>query len=124
VWVARRLSLVDSVVATLHMGIVATIVLTAVAVLGDGLAFPGVVSGWVGLVLVACLQTLCLPLFYMAMSRIGVVKAGMVSNVQPLVSIIAAFAIFGEMLTATQLLGGLMVLAGIWLMQAGDRIER
>ena len=45
----------------------------------------------------------------------------MLANVQPLSSIVLAFLVFGELLSGLQLVGGGMVLAGIWLMQRQDR---
>ena len=40
------------------------------------------------------------------------------------VSIVAAFILFGETLTAVQLIGGIMVMAGIWVMQWSDTRTR
>ena len=37
---------------------------------------------------------------------------------KPVVSIVAAYAMFGEVLTPVQMLGGLLVLGGVLLMQA------
>ena len=44
----------------------------------------------------------------------------MLGNIQPVTSIVAAFALFGEWLTPVQLVGGAMVIAGILIMQRHD----
>ena len=44
----------------------------------------------------------------------------MIANVQPVVSILLAFLILGELMTPAQLAGGALVLTGIWLMQRAD----
>ena len=119
-WTARRVPHVDGVVAVFHMGVIAFVVLVAVCLVSGSAILPATTGGWVGLAVVVGLQTLSLPLFYVALPRIGPVKAGMMANVQPLVSIVLAFLVFGELMTPLQLGGGAMVLGGIWLMQRAD----
>lgn len=119
-WTARRVPHIDGAVAVFHMGVVAFFVLVSIAVLSGKAQLPDTNVGWVGLVSVAVLQTLSLPVFYLALPRIGSVKASMLGNVQPLFSIALAFLLFGELMTPAQFAGGAMVLAGIWLMQRSD----
>ncbi len=121
VWVERRMTHVDGVVLTFHMGVVAAVMLSTVAVLTRGMAPPVSASGWTGLCLVAVLQTVSLPLFYMALPRIGPLRAAMVANVQPLVSIACAYLLFAELMSPMQFSGGALVLAAIWLMQRQSR---
>jgi len=45
----------------------------------------------------------------------------MFTNAQPLVSITAAYLLFGEVMSPVQLLGGALVLGGIWLMQVSGK---
>ena len=119
-WTARRVPHVDGVVAVFHMGTVAFVVLVSASLLGGKALLPETAVGWMGLGAVVALQTLSLPVFYLVLPRIGSLKAGMMGNVQPLVSIVLAFLIFGELMTPLQLAGGAMVLGGIWLMQRAD----
>ena len=44
----------------------------------------------------------------------------MITNLQPVVSIVAAFVLYGETLTPVQLAGGIMVLTAVWVMQWSD----
>lgn len=120
-WTAQRISHIDGVVAVFHMGVVAMVLLVSISWITGTAVLPQTQSGWAGLAGVVLLQTLSLPLFYLAIPRIGSLKAGMLANVQPLSSIVLAFLVFGELLSGLQLVGGGMVLAGIWLMQRQDR---
>ena len=119
-WTARRVPHLDGVVAVFHMGVIAFVVLVSISLISGKALLPSTTGGWTGLVIVVALQTLSLPLFYLALPRIGPLKAGMMGNVQPLVSIVLAFLVFGELMTPLQLAGGAMVLGGIWLMQRAD----
>ena len=123
-WTARRVPHVDGVVAVFHMGTVAFLVLVSISLVSGEALLPEGRTGWMGLVAVVALQTLSLPLFYLALPRIGSLKAGMIANVQPVVSIVLAWLIIGEVMTPAQLSGGALVLAGIWMMQRTDARRR
>ena len=122
VWTARKLSHLDGAVVVFHMGVVAAVVLSAVCLFTGYAELPMTPIGWTGLVLVALLQTVSLPLFYLALPRVGALKAGMVVNIQPVVSIVAAFVLFAEVMTLIELAGGALVLLGIWMMQRLDKV--
>ena len=81
-------------------------------------------GGWLGLVLVVLLQASSIPLYFVALPRIGALELSMVSNVQPVVSIVAAFALYGELLDASQLAGGALTLGSVVWMQRIDRARR
>ena len=119
-WTARRVPHVDGVVAVFHMGTVACVVLVSIAIVSGEVRLPEGRVGWTGLAAVVALQALSLPLFYLALPRIGSLKAGMIANVQPVVSIALAYLIIGEVMSPAQLAGGALVLAGIWMMQRAD----
>jgi DME family drug/metabolite transporter len=120
VWVARRLVHRDPLVLTFHMAVVAAVLLVSASLVSGRLEAPQTGSGWLGLVLVVALQAASIPLYFVAIPRIGALKSSMVSNVQPVVSIVAAFALYGELLTPMQLLGGILVLGAVWWMQRVD----
>ena len=124
VWTARRLPHVDGVVVVLHMAIVAAAALIIACLITGQAVLPKSSIGWAGLAGVIVLQALCLPLYYLALPRIGALKTGMVGNLQPVVSIVVAYLLFTEVLTLAQLLGGGLVLGGIALMQRVDRTNR
>ena len=124
VWTARRLFHIDGVVVVLHMATVAAVALMVACLVTDQAVLPGTRTGWMGLAGVLVLQSACLPLYYLALPRIGALKIGMVGNLQPVVSIVAAYLLFAEALSVAQLLGGALVLGGIGLMQRIDRSAR
>jgi len=124
VWLARRVAHVDPFVLTFHMAVIAALVLMLLALAGGNVVWPTVVSGWFGLAAVVALQASAVPLYFASLGRIGALKSGVITNLQPLVSILAAFVLFGEWLTPVQLLGGGLVLGGIWLMQWADSRAR
>lgn len=124
VWLARRMSHCDIFVVTLHMSWVAAATLLIISLSIGGIQWPDMQIGWIGLIGVAMLQAMSVPAYFVAIPIIGAVKSGMISNVQPLVSIVAAYLLYGEVLSPMQWLGGAMVLGGVWLMQASDRRRR
>lgn len=120
VWVARKVGQHDPLVLTFHMALVAAVLLVTVTVLSGKLQAPITPSGWIGAALVVGLQASSIPLYFIAIPRIGALKSSMVSNVQPVVSIVAAFVLYRELLTPAQFAGGAIVLVAVWWMQRVD----
>ena len=120
VWYSRAVRHLDIVVATLHMTIAAAVTVLVVSVLNGSFVLPADATGWGGLIGVVVLQSGLAPVYFAGIARIGPLKSGMLSNLQPVTSIVAAFLFFGEWLTPVQLLGGTMVIAGILIMQRHD----
>lgn len=70
-------------------------------------------------VLLATVSTvLAVAAFFAGMRRIGATGASTVASVEPLFTVALAAAFLGEQLTPVQMLGGLVVLAGILLVRA------
>ena len=120
VWLARRVAHLDAVVVTLHMALSAAPILLIITFATGGLDVPDNASGWGGLLGVVALQCTAMPFYFYAIPRIGALRSAMVSNVQPVVSIVAAYLFFAEVITLVQFVGGVMVLAGIALAQWSD----
>ncbi|HZD25950.1 MAG TPA: DMT family transporter, partial [Alphaproteobacteria bacterium] len=123
-WLARRVAHVDAFVLTFYMAVVAAAMLLSVSLAAGGIAWPEAPGGWAGLFGVAALQGSSVPIYFFALARIGALKSGVITNLQPVVSIVAAYLLFGELLAPVQFLGGAMVLAGIGLMQWSDARRR
>lgn len=121
VWVMRKLKHRDPLVLTLHMAAVAAVLLCIITLGSEQLLAPSTPTGWLGLGLVVTLQAGCIPLYFASIPRIGALKSAMVANVQPVVSIVAAFALYRELLDLTQFAGGALVLGAVWWMQHFDR---
>jgi len=120
VWVGRRLAHLDILAVTFHMCWVAFAALLAACLLGDAVAWPATGMGWAGFLGVMVLQTTGSYLYFIAIPRVGALRSGIVSNIQPVTSLLAAMLLFGELLTPLQLAGGLLVLGAVWLMQWQD----
>ena len=120
VWLSRRTPHMDPFVVVAHMSVVAALVLLGLNVATGGFDWPRSTVGWAGFAGVVLLQGSAVPAYFIAIGMIGALKSGMVTNLQPVVSIVAAFVLFGETLTPVQLAGGIMVLAAVWVMQWSD----
>ncbi len=123
-WVARALYRQDPVVTMAHMAIVAACALTGAALLSDGPPMPSGGPGWTAMLAAAALQACSIPLLYVALPIIGPERSGVMNNVQPVATILAAYLLLGETLRTEQFLGAAMILGGILLMQRAARSER
>ena len=70
----------------------------------------------VGLVCTA----LAMQTFYAGVRRIGAAQASLVSTVEPVYTIAMAALLFGQFLNPIQLIGGVMVIAGVLIAQTGQ----
>ena len=120
VGVVRLVGHVSPLVAMFHMAVTAAVVLPAMALATGSIRLPESEIGWAGMFAVIALQCASLPLYFVAIARIGALKSAMLANIQPVTSIVAARVLFGELLGVAQLAGGAMVLVGVMLMQWHD----
>ncbi len=101
----------------LHLSIVTLGLLLVIAGAAGDVRLPNDPSGWGGVFGVAVFHAVGMPMFYAAIARIGALKASMAINVQPVTSIFEAWALFDEVLSVLQAIGGVLVLVAIALMQ-------
>jgi drug/metabolite transporter (DMT)-like permease len=84
------------------------------ALLGD--LRPGEVSiegwGWLASIAVVC-TVLAVSLFFAGLKRVGPTTASILSTVEPMVTVLLAFLVFGELLGPLQLVGGAFVIAAV-----------
>ncbi|HVE67023.1 MAG TPA: DMT family transporter [Solirubrobacteraceae bacterium] len=98
----------------------AAVSLTAGAALLGQLA-PGEVTaaGWGWIAGIAVVSTVvAISLFFAGLRRAGPTKASILATVEPLVTVLLAFLVFGEALGAVQLGGGALVLAAVFTLHA------
>lgn len=81
------------------------------------LALPETAMGWLGLSGVAIGATIGTLAFVCAIPMIGIVRATMISNVEPPLGILFALFILGERISALQVAGVALVLAAILIME-------
>ncbi|MDF1722837.1 MAG: DMT family transporter [Minwuia sp.] len=123
--VARFFRQTNVFLMTFHFSWTALVVLALIGIFLAEVRLPNGPSGWGGVIGVAVLQASAMPMYLYSISRIGALKAGMATNVQPVTSIAEAWVLFDEVLSALQAFGGVLVLGGIILMQWADmRLRR
>lgn len=80
--------------------------------------------GWLWLAGIALVSTVAaIALFFAGLSRVGPSRASIISTIEPLVTVALAFVVFSERLSAIQLLGGALVLAGVVVLQIGRQTK-
>ena len=78
-------------------------------------------TGWLWLAGIAVVSTVAaVSLFFAGLKRVGPTTASVLSTVEPVVTVLLAFLVFGELLGGWQILGGLLVIAAV-LVLAGYR---
>jgi drug/metabolite transporter (DMT)-like permease len=119
--VAGRLhpQLLSALVCT---GAGATLTVSAAAL---GQLRPGAVSaaGWGWLACLAIVSTVvAVALFFAGLRRVGPTTAAIASTAEPLVTVVLAMAVFGELLAPVQVLGGALVLGAVLILNV--RVKR
>jgi drug/metabolite transporter (DMT)-like permease len=76
-------------------------------------------AGWGWLTCLAVVSTVAaIGLFFAGLRRVGPTTASILATVEPLVTVLLAFLVFGETLGAVQVLGGTLVLSGVLALNA------
>jgi len=82
---------------------------------------PGAVTlpGWGWLACLGLVSTvLAIALFFAGLRRVGPTTTSILSTVEPVVTVLLAYVVFGEVLGAVQVLGGALVLACVPVLNA------
>jgi drug/metabolite transporter (DMT)-like permease len=106
----------------------ATVTLTAgTALIGDLQPTAVTATGWCWLLSLAVVSTVvAVSLFFAGLKRVGPTSAAILSTAEPVVTVILAFLVFGELLGPLQLLGGGLVIVAVLLLAShrpGDVVE-
>ena len=103
-----------------------TVIITSAAVVygvygaWHGLSLPNSEMGWVGSIGLALIGTVvAVWAFFEGVKRIGAVDASMLSTLEPVVTVILAWVLLGERLTALNLCGGALILVAAVLLANG-----
>ena len=88
---------------------------------GLPLQWPTGTGGWAALTAIAvCSTVVAILTFFAGLQRLGAGRASMLSTLEPVVTVLLAAMLLGETLTAAQLGGGALILAGVvWLSARG-----
>ena len=80
------------------------------------------IAGWGWLVCLAAVSTVAaIALFFAGLPRVGPTTASILAMVEPIVTVLLAFLVFGERLGAVQFAGGALVLAAVLVLQLRSR---
>lgn len=83
----------------------------------QGIALPATATGWLAVCAIALFSTaVAIAAFFAGVAQIGASKASIISTFEPVVTMAFGVGMLGEKVSATQLLGGLMVLAAVILL--------
>jgi drug/metabolite transporter (DMT)-like permease len=92
------------------------------ALLGDLRPTELTAAGWGWLGCLALVSTLgAISLFFAGLRRVGPTTASILATVEPLVTVVLALLIFGEMLGVVQVVGGALVLAAVLVLNVRSR---
>jgi len=95
--------------------------LSAKPLLGDMLWLGGSTWGWAVLVFLGLGPTLGgFGLYTLSLNDLPATVANLIASLEPALTAIWAFFIFGEQLTGSQLVGGTLVLAGVVLLRVRE----
>jgi drug/metabolite transporter (DMT)-like permease len=117
----------DGIAARMRPQVLAALVCTGAAVsLTAGSALLGelrprelTLAGWGWLASLAAVSTVAaISLFFAGLRRTGPTTASILATVEPLVTVLLAFLVFGETLGAVQLAGGALVLSAVLVLHA------
>jgi drug/metabolite transporter (DMT)-like permease len=120
----------DGVVARMRPNVLSALVCTGATVsltIGTtaiGQFRPGAVTaaGWGWLACLAVVSTVAaVGLFFAGLNRVGPSTASILSTVEPLVTGLLAFAVFGETLSTVQIAGGALVLGAVVVLNVRRR---
>ena len=123
----------DDIAGRVRPQLLATLVCTGAALtLTAGSALLGELrpaeltgAGWGWLACLAVVSTVAaISLFFAGLERVGPTTAAILATVEPLVTVLLAFAVFGETLGPLQLAGGALVLAAVVPATLGARLPR
>lgn len=95
----------------------------AAAALVEGIRLPTGDAAWIGYIVNVLCYVVGLSSLYGAIARLGSVRVAVVVNMEPVVSLLTAALLLGQVLGPWQMLGAGVVIAGILLMQA-ERIRK
>ncbi len=122
--VAKRVAHADQLALTFAMSAVgALVLLPAVAIeYAVGGFAPTSTYGWLGVLYLGVLASaVCYALYNFALRTLDASTVGVYTNIDPVVGVICAFVFLGETLAPAQIVGALVVFAGIWLASIAPR---
>lgn len=114
----RILKNISPLVSTTHICVSASLVFLLAGLSSGELSLAFSPAGWLSILGIAIFATLFAILsFFAGLSRIGATNASIISTVEPVLTVILSALLLGERITLVQTLGGMLILAGILILQ-------
>ena len=110
----------DEMAILLPRAAVAAALPAAAVLAGPGFAWPTGAVPWAGYLFAGAAAGLGLLLYFLALPLIGPLRVSLLSNLEPVIAILAAIVILGERPAPGQFAGMAMVLGAIGLLYAAD----
>lgn len=115
---AKRVSNADPIAVTAVITLIGTVMLVPVALIENAdvslSAIPR--DGWLAIIYLGGLASAAGYLLYSrALRDIDASLVGAFINLSPVIGVVSGVLVLGEALTTTAILGGMLVLAGVWL---------
>lgn len=104
---------VDTVVMTSFVSLFTLIALLPLTLIFGGLEMPATVNGWMAAAGCGIVTSnIALFTFFAGITVVGATTATILSNLEPVTTVILSALLFSQHLTGMQFLGGLLILAG------------
>lgn len=118
---ARASRHASSMQISLVVNLLSALVFASLATFAGAWDLPVGMTGWLGIAGTSAALALGLLLFFAALRHIGAVRATMLTNIEPLLSIVVAGVMLGERLSPLQWTGAVGVVAGLVLFESASR---
>lgn len=86
-----------------------------------GMSLPASASGWAGLMALGLLYAVGFSTLFICVPRLDMARNAPAMNMEPVAALVMGYLILGQVLSATQLIGGAMVMGGILLLGLSRR---
>jgi drug/metabolite transporter (DMT)-like permease len=104
---------VDGRVRTATTMMLAGLVALATVGVQGGFHLPDAPAGWGGLATLTCLYGTAFTIMFTVLPRLGVVGNSAIMNVEPVFALVLAWLVLGQAIAPVQVLGALIVVAGV-----------
>jgi drug/metabolite transporter (DMT)-like permease len=112
----RWLGGVDGRVRTVWTMATVAVVVTGAGLAAGGFAWPRDAAGWTGLALLTVLYGIAFTSLFVVLPRLGAVNSAPLMNLEPIASMVLAWAILGQRIGPVQVAGAVLVVGTIvWL---------
>lgn len=96
----------------------------AMLILKNGAHFPTTNAGWWSLAGIVVVATVIPVVTFLAgLERVGPTNASLLSTLEPVITVLLAWILFGEQLTTITLMGGGLILAAVIILTRGEMAQ-